>query len=99
MYWTSEKRVTGTFHNGELELVKRKLRCKRLGKLMLSALKSMALHGIKWHFSAKTFGAHCFSALTFDTSQNSRDHFGVSWRKRPFLLDFAVNFFTRVYRH
>ena len=72
---------------------------------MLSALKSMVLHRVKWHFSALTFDAHCFSALTvdarcfsalnFDERQNSLDHFAVSWRKRPFPLDFAVNFFTR----
>jgi hypothetical protein len=54
--------------------------------MMLSALKSMALHGVKWHFSS----------LTFDARQNSHNHFGVSGRKRPFPLDFTVNFFTRV---
>jgi hypothetical protein len=59
---------------------------------MLSALKSMALHGVKWHFSALTFDARCFLALTFDERENSRDHFSISWRKRPFPLDFAINF-------
>ncbi len=63
---------------------------------MPSALKSTALHGVKWHFSALTVVVHCFSALTFDASQNLLDHFGVSWRKRPFPLDFAVIFFIRV---
>jgi hypothetical protein len=40
-------------------------------KLMLSALKSTALHGVKWHFSALTFEPRCFSALTFDACQQS----------------------------
>ncbi len=53
--------------------------------MMLSVLKSTALHDIKWHFLA----------LTFDARHNSRDHFGISWQKRPFPLDSAVNFFTR----
>ncbi len=63
---------------------------------MLSVLKSTALHGIKWHFSALTVDSHCFSALIFDARQNSCDHFGISWQKRPFPLDFAVNFFNAV---
>jgi hypothetical protein len=53
---------------------------------MLSALKSTALYGVKWNFSA----------LKNNARQNSCDHFGISWRKHPFPLDFAVNFFPRV---
>ncbi len=64
-------------------------------KLMLSALKSMALHGIKWHFSALTFDVRQKSALKNNARQNLRNHFGISWRKPPFPLDFDVNFFTR----
>ncbi len=73
---------------------------------MLSALKNMALHSVKWHISALKINAcqksalknnaRQESALKNNAHQNLRDHFGVSWRKHPFLLDFAVNFFTRV---